>query len=175
MNIWNDLKNTTENNWLESELYDGVSGYQIQPGTKWNIGLSNIEIKELEEKFGFQFPIDYKAMLTVINGFDRPCVEVYEDEEYFEKTCYSYPEDFESLAEVFKDLKQYRQRVELALDNAGFNIDDIVGFVPLYSHRVLVVFHDKSLTPIVSILGDDVIVYDKSLLKYWQKEFEAVN
>ena len=50
--------------------------------------------------------------------------------------------------------------VNEALQVRGFDTSKVVGFVPLYGHRAMAVFTEKSLSPVISIhQGDDVIVY----------------
>jgi hypothetical protein len=74
--IWQHFKSKTEKKFKHTRLYSNTWGWQIQPGTQWNAGLSIEEIEELESLFGFAFPLDYKEMLSVINGFDRDQISI---------------------------------------------------------------------------------------------------
>ena len=50
---------------------DSLWGFQIRPNTKFKKGLDATQINELETQFGFEFPIEYKLMLAIINGLDK--------------------------------------------------------------------------------------------------------
>ena len=126
--------------------------------------------------FGFEFPDDYKSMLLIMNGFDRDGISidpVGEIEDQFERMIYIYPEDYERTKWLTEEIVEFIDYTKKPLSKAGFDTNLIVGFVPLYGHRALVVFQDKSLNPVISVhQGTDVIVYGNSLLEYWEKEFE---
>jgi hypothetical protein len=174
--IWQQFKIKTEKKFNKKALYSNLWGWQIQPGTKWNAGLSLEKIEELETLFGFEFPLDYREMLSVINGFDRNQISIDPDkirEDEFGGAMYKYPDDYEKSGWLTKEIHEFIDYTKGTLSEAGFPVEQIVGFVPLYTHRALVVFQDKSLSPVVSIhQGTDVIIYGNSLLRYWEREFE---
>ncbi len=62
--------------------------------------------------------------------------------------------------------------VKIALKELELAEKEIKGFIPLYSHRALVVFEDLELTPVISAVGNDVIIYGRVLVEYWKREFE---
>ncbi|AEA44625.1 SMI1/KNR4 family protein [Fluviicola taffensis] len=173
---WKKFKQRSEKKFRKIPLYFNCYGFQIQPGTKWNPGLNEFEIKSLEELFGFTFPDDYKSMLLTINGFDRDGISIDPDgeiEDEFERIIYIYPQDYERTKWLTEEIFEFINYTKEPLSKAGFDTNQIVGFVPLYGHRALVVFQDTSLSPVVSVhQGTDVIVYGNSLLEYWEKEFE---
>jgi hypothetical protein len=172
---WEKFKQRSEKKFRNASLYSNCYGFQIQPGTKWNSGLSLAEITLLEELFGFSFPDDYKAMLLTMNGFDRDGISIDpdgENEDEFERMIYMYPEDYEKTKWLTEEIYEFMDYTKAPLSEAGFDTDQIVGFIPLYGHRALVVFQDKSLSPVISVhQGTDVIVYGNSLLEYWEEEF----
>ncbi|MET1257653.1 hypothetical protein, partial [Aliikangiella maris] len=171
---WQHLRNLTESKWANCDLYEGVCGYQIQPGTKWNSGLKDSEVDSLQEQRGFTFPTMYREFLSELNGFDLDCVDFNaEDEpETYGRTCYQYPDDLERTQWLVNEIEENRKYVNEALKYEGFFYEDIEGFIPLYGHRALVVFKDKSLSPVISIVGDDVMVYGKTLEEYWRRELK---
>ena len=63
---------------LDSEYLnkDSLWGFQIRPNTKFKKGLNTTQINELETQFGFEFPIEYKLMLTLINGLDKKQISI---------------------------------------------------------------------------------------------------
>ena len=170
---WQDFKIKSERLFENLELFE-CYGYQIQSGTKWNSGLEASQIQELERMFGFIFPYEYKNMLLVINSFDRDEISIDPEnieEDDYDRRCYKYPEDFLKVQWLIKEIKENIEYVNEALLIEGFDINDVVGFVPLYLHRALVVFNDKTLTPVISIhQGTDVIVFGSSLMDYWERE-----
>lgn len=132
------------------------------------------EINDLERLFGFELPVDYKEMLSVMNGLDKDQISIdpegKEADEYG-RSLYWYPEDFNKPQWLISQFTEFEKYIHDALAYKGFDVKDIVGFVPIYSHRALVVFNDKGLSPVVSIHGDDVIVYGKNIMAYWEHEF----
>jgi len=152
---WIKFKNISEVALANVSLEKNVWGFQQQKGTKWNAGLSEDDIQALEDKFGEHISIDPDGVAS--------------DE--FQRRCYKYPDDFEDVQWVIEMANQYLKYAKNALESGGINSSDIEGFVPLYAHAVLVVFKDKTLSPVLSIWGNDIVVYGKSLKEYWCNEF----
>lgn len=173
---WQQLKEKTERKFERKQLYSNIWGWQIQPGTKWNVGLSLKEITDLEKLFGFEFPTDYKAFLSEMNSFDHDEISIDPDEECedeFGRTLYQYPQDYERTKWKVEELFEFINYTKEPLEKAGFDTEQIIGFIPLYGNRYLTVFSDKSLSPVISShQGTDVILYGNSLLEYWEREFE---
>lgn len=170
---WEEFKLKSEQKFNKLKL-ESVWGFQIQAGTRWNPGLQKRQIDELEKQFGFTFPLDYRQMLEVINGVDKEQIAINPEDhtEYeYQRRIYRYPEDFELTAHLRNEIEMNMEFVFEALHLSGFETSDVMGIVPLYEHRALVVFGDKNLSPVISIhQGDDVIVYGNSLMEYWGKE-----
>jgi len=170
---WRNFKENTEKVWKHAKPLQYIWGYQVRPGSTWNKGLNQEEIKSLEVKFGFKFPNDYVSMLGKLNGIDKEFINFHggEEKETYSRQCYKYPDDFEKVQWLVAEIAEFRKYVDEIIEECGLYPNDIVGFIPLYSHRALVVFNDKSLSPVISIVGDDVILYGNSLKEYWQNEF----
>ena len=170
---WQEFKIKSENKFKNIEI-ERCWGFQIQPGTTWNPGLKELEIESLEQLFGFQFPFDYKEMISNINGLDKDEVSIDpngKEADEFGRRMYKYPEDFETTLHLRQEIMENMNYVNEALQLSGFDTSKVIGFVPLYGHRALAVFTDKSLSPVISIhQGNDVIVYGKTLMDYWKRE-----
>lgn len=173
MNDWAKFKAITELLWEHRILYEhGVSGFQIQPGTKWNKGIEKEGIDDLELSFGFQFPFEYRSMLMSINGFDRPGVDCYDKEWIYSIKCYTYPDDISYVRGFITELNDNIKYVRLALRELNLSNSKIKGFIPIYSHRALVVLEDLTKTPVISAVYDDIVLYGSSLSNYWKTEFQ---
>lgn len=170
---WKTIKAKTERKWRNAKIDPYVWGLQTCPGNTWNDGLSEEEIKNLEKIFGFTFPDEYRSMLSVLNGFalDSINTNCQEENESYSRNCYKYPDDFERVRWLKEEIDEYRKFVNEVLFGQGFPSDEIEGFVPLYGHRALVVFKNKELSPVISIVGNDVVIYGKSLELYLENEF----
>ena len=173
-NLWKELKRCTEKSWEHAEIDPDCWGYQIVAGTRWNPGLSEHEINQLQHRLGFAFPSDYIEMLRTFNGFDRDCVDVRGGEEpsRHRRSFYKYPDDLLSQTWLLEDLETHRAIVNAVLEGEGFDSADVVGFIPIYGHRALVAFTDPTLSPVLSVVGSDAIIYGQDLQSYFRHEFD---
>ena len=171
---WREFKIQSELKWQTKKIKKGLYGYQIAPETKWNKGLSDLEILSFEQKIGFNLPVDYKEMLKVINGFDRDSINVYGNDghtySYF-RNCYKYPDDLNITKWLLEEIIENRQSVDEVLSEEGFDPAEVIGFIPIYGHRSMVVFNNLNLSPVISIVGSDVIIYGLDLMTYVRNEF----
>lgn len=157
------------------KLRDDVYGFQIQPNTKFTKGISRKEIDKLEILFGFDFPWDYRKMLLVFTNLDTPMISINPEDESDIKYSkdnffYNYPEDYDKSRWLIDDIEEFKIEAEAALTEAGFDVSQIVGYIPMYNHRALVVFKDKYLSPVISAWGSDIIMFGNNLKEYLQNE-----
>ena len=154
------LKAESEKLWGEKEIDGGMYGFQFQKGTKWLDGLTDDEIAEYEHEIGFKFPEIYKIYLRNMNGTDKQAINVYgESGEPYQHMVgfYSYPRDLE----IVKD------RINWILESFNITSDDleqkeIPHIMPILFHRFLVMDRcDRN--PVLSMYGEDVILYASSL------------
>ncbi|GAA4773816.1 hypothetical protein GCM10023230_25640 [Flavobacterium hankyongi] len=169
-----EIKFKIENKFKKIKVRNNVYGFQIQPKTRFLKGISRIEIEKLEQLFGFDFPWDYREMLLTIGGFDTLKISIDpkgEKETKFDDFFYQYPRDIDKSKWVLEDIDKFKTYAEDALIEAGFDVSKIVGYVPIYHHRALVVFENKYLSPVISVWGADIIVYGNNLKEYLKNEF----
>jgi hypothetical protein len=174
---WILFKKVTEKK-FQSQKLQSCWGFQIQKNTKWNVGLSLAQITDLELSLGLKFPFDYIEMLKVLNGFETLQISIDpegENEDEFERRCYKYPDDIEKTRWLVQDVNENIKYANKTLEEAGFDPTEVEGFIPLYGHRALVVLKNKEHSPVLSIWGDDIILYGESLIKYWCHEFSLRN
>ncbi len=148
---------------------------KVQPGTKWNNGLTEKEICVFENKLGFSLPLEYRVFLNTMNGFDTAqiCINSErKDKNIYEQAYYKYPRDLKTQTKLQLEIDRYQKNAYKVLSESGFDTDNIVGFIPTYAHRALVVFNDKSLSPVISVWGDDIVLLADDLIKYWILELD---
>src|SRR5260370_41101837 len=72
-----EFKRTTEAKWSTVSLDPMIYGFQFQPGTRWNRGLSDEVVAEYENGLGVRFPHDFKLFLKAPSGPDIPTLNLY--------------------------------------------------------------------------------------------------
>jgi SMI1 / KNR4 family (SUKH-1) len=172
---WKRFRATTEKKWADCNVCPNVWGYQIQPGTEWNPGLSKESIASFEDSLGFTLPNLYKEMLLEMNGFDRGCIDLHGSDgrpESYSRQCYKYLDDLPDVQWLLEEIGENQEYVYDALGELDLGSEEISGYVPLFSHRALVVTQDIELSPVISVVGDDVILYGKTISEYWGSEFD---
>jgi hypothetical protein len=99
-NFYSRFKQASEEKWQTLSLRPTIWGFQIQPGTLWNPGLSEEERVQYEVEVAFQFPSELRAFLKHMNGTDKPALDVRGssgEEHRFGSAFYSYPRDREVI------------------------------------------------------------------------------
>ncbi|WP_276381660.1 hypothetical protein [Flavobacterium sp. H4147] len=170
-----DIKYKAEKKFKRIKIRDDVWGFQVQSNAKFLKGISRKKIDELQTLFGFDFPWEYKEMLLIFSNIDTHLISINpEDEtdiEYGrENLFYEYPEDYEKSRWIIDEINENKSTAELVLTEAGFDISKIVGYIPMHNHRVLVVFEDKYLSPVISAWGADIIMFGNNLKEYLKNE-----
>ena len=92
------IKQLSKKYWESVELEE-CWGFQIQAGSKWKKGLSEIELKEFEIQIGFQFPKPLKNFFRTMNGLDKPGLNNNGNQGEIEygPTFYFFPDDIERI------------------------------------------------------------------------------
>lgn len=156
------------------QLRHDVWGFQIQPNTKFLKGISRKEIDQLQVLFGFDFPWEYREMLLTFSTLDTAQISIDPDNKEIEYSqenfFYQYPDDYEKSKWIINEIDKNKFVAESVLSEAGFNISKIVGYIPMHHHRVLVVFEDKYLSPVISVWGSDIIMFGNNLREYLKNE-----
>ncbi|MFW0738684.1 hypothetical protein [Flavobacterium sp. T12S277] len=170
-----EIKYKAEKNFKRIKLREDVYGFQIQPNAKFLKGISRKEIDALQVLFGFDFPWDYREMLLTFSNLDTDLISInpedksdieYASENFF----HQYPEDFEKSRRLIDEINENKFEAELALTEAGFDVSKIVGYIPMHNHRALVVFEDKYLSPVISVMQSDIIMFGNNLREYLENE-----
>src|SRR5476651_1749453 len=79
LSFFEEFKRASEFYWETVTLEKEIYGYQIQPGSKWKEGLSDNDLIKFESIMGFSFPVPLKNFYKVMNGLDRPGIDISGD------------------------------------------------------------------------------------------------
>ncbi len=168
------IRRRTEALWAATSPNRGVTGYQMQRGTRWNPGLGRDEMDAYERALGLRFPASLRCMLSVMNGTDLPAINFFGSSGHPVRECagvYAYPRNLALVRSMIADVQPDRTEIEDVLAEQGFRLEPGDGLVPIYSHRFLVCGADPLDSPVLSIQGTDAIVYGRSLAEYLGAEF----
>jgi hypothetical protein len=169
-----EFKHATEEKWLRP-VNPHIYGFQFQPGTRWNPGLSDGKIQEYENLLKTRFPHDFRAFLHAMNGTDLPTLNIYGYVPEPPNTSfgvYSYPRDVERVKHLAEAAREAKNEVTATMAEQGFDLSATATLVPIYEHRYLVCESDLEKSVVLSIYrNDDAILYGNSLQEYLQKEF----
>jgi len=165
-------ENKTEERFKNRNLKKNFYGYKVN--NKFYEGLNSDEINNLEKLFGFEFPSIYREMLSNFSGFYKETISVDPtgNEEIIKTDrLYNYPNDIKETQWLINQVNEFIDEVKYVIKDNGFDESEIEGFIPIYSHRVLVVFRNKRLSPVISIYSSDIIIYGNNLKDYLINEF----
>jgi len=169
------FRRDTESIWRDRPINPHVYGFQFQPGTRWNPGLSDDEIAEFEDVLSTKFPIDFRTFLRSMNGTDLPTLNVYGycgEPPRHSVGVYSYPRDLEIVRGLIEDVSKERVELMATMAGEGFALQASAALVPIYGRRYLVCTPSVDRSVVLSTDGsDDAIVYGNTLKEYLQREF----
>jgi hypothetical protein len=169
-----EFRRTTEKKWSETRLDSRVYGFQIQPGTRWNPGMTDEKITEYENFAEVCFPHDFRKFLGSMNGTDKETINIYGSSDYPASKSvgvYSYPRDMKLIRERLEDVYENRHGIVKDLAEQGFDLFSGLKLVPIYGHRYVVCTPDLDTSLIVSFAVSDTILYGNTLEEYLKKEF----
>ena len=154
------IKNLSEKYWSDIEINPNTYGYQIQKNSKWKQGLTEQQLKEFEKELAIEFPIELKNFYRVMNGLDKPGINVFGsngDDPGYNPVYYSYPDDLEEIRENINWIYESN-----GLDEDRIRKKEIPGIFPIVGHRFLIL--DKN-NQILSMYGDDIIFWTDNISK----------
>lgn len=155
------IKKSSEEYWTDTSLANEIYGFQVQPVSIWQDGLSDQSIESFEREIGFPFPNPLKNFYRTMNGLTKQGINIYgssKTEAAFRPIFYSYPHDLSLIKEIINDV--YLENNISIEKNANQEISKIF---PITGHRFMLV--DIPGNPILSIKGRDIIYYAENLSK----------
>ena len=178
MDFLNEFKRATEAKWNTQSIDPAVYGFQFQPGTRWNSGLSDEGIAEYQGAVGVKFPLDFKTFLRTMNGTSLPTLNIYGNSgepPRLSVGVYSYPRDIEIVRQRMKNIRDRRDEISANLSEQGFDLPVEAALVPIFSHRYMVCTSNPESSVVLSIVvnSTDAIVFANSMKEYLEREFLA--
>jgi hypothetical protein len=145
-------------------------------GVVFEAGLSQAEIQELEQRYGFVFPPDLKDFLMfalpVSKGFlnwrQADNVEIVKSLHWpYEGMCF----DIESNSFWLEEWGQRPASLDEAFAIAGKAIEHAPALIPIYGHRYMPDRPDEAGNPVFSVYQTDIVYYGCDLADYLENEF----
>jgi hypothetical protein len=169
------FKHASEAKWHARPINPRLYGFQFQPGTRWNPGLSDDKIAEYGNVLGVRFPSDFQAFLRAMNGTDLPTLSIYGYRPEPPNTSigfYSYPRDLKLIQRLMEEIREDRAALTTTLAEQGFDLPPTTNLVPINEHRYLVCSPDSDTSVVISVLNaEDATVVGNSLQEYLEAEF----
>lgn len=159
-----DFKRKTEARWASLKLNPNQYGFQFVPHTRWLPGLSEDQIRAYERDLNLVFPEDFRMLLRHLNGTNLETRDLHSG--MTRVGVYSYPRDLDRVRGL---MEEWRLEWPGVCDTYGLAPDDRC--VPIFGHRGILCRKRGGSTPVFSLWGDDVIVYEEDLRSYLVREF----
>ena len=139
-------------------------------------GLSSAEFDSVEQRFGFVFPPDLGALLTlglpVSEGFPNWRSGPHEElQQRLERPTEGICFDIEHNAFWYEPWGARPDDLEQAIDLARSHLATAPRLVPVYSHRYIVAEPSRAGNPILSVVQADIVCYGADLEDYLRREF----
>lgn len=153
----------------------------IKKGVKFETGLSKQEIIEVERVYNINFPTEYEEFLKegvpVSNGFYNWRDLSPKNISYIkEKMNIPFIDILNYCGEIDewpsawgtrpKNSQDLKRKIEMLLNEAP-------RLIPVYAHRYIPMLKEES--PVLSVMGLDIIYYGQNLFQYLEIEFGRKN
>ena len=136
-----DFKCRTEEYWRQITVDLTLYGFQFQPGTRWNPGLSENEVGLYEAGLGVALPEDLKKVLRAMNGTYLPTLNVYgysSGPVRQSAGVFSFPTDLGEVRRRAEDVEAHREQLVSTLAEQSVHLAREDSLVPTYIHRYVV-------------------------------------
>jgi hypothetical protein len=169
-----NLKQASEEKWRITSIRQDLWGFQFQPGTRWNSGLSDEGIARFETAVNARFPAVFRQFLRQMNGTDTPTLDVRGSSGERHRRgpgFYSFPADTERITRIIDEVERDRARLGATLKDEGFELSGVARLVPIFAHRAVVCDPASECSVVLSIYdATDAIVFGNSLQEYLERE-----
>ena len=170
-----EFKHRTEAKWRDRSINPNIHGFQIQPGTRSNHGLTDDQITAFEDVLKVRFPQVFRVFLRGMNGTDLSTLNVYGycgEPPRHGVSVYSYPREVELVRALVEAMLLDRDVLIATMAEQGFDLPPSPDLVPIDGHRYVLCTPDRDGSVVLAINGaDDAIVYGNSLQEYRERAF----
>jgi hypothetical protein len=163
LSFFRQLKRISELHWETVELTEHTYGYQIQQGSRWKNGLNDDDLKKFEKTMGFAFPESLANFYKVMNGLDRPGIDISDNTSLFCPLFYSFPDDLDLIEENINWIYESNTVNQMQIMKTG-----ISRIFPVFAHRFILI--DQPKNPILSMYGNDIIYWADNISKLLIKD-----
>ncbi len=152
------IKKESERFWEQVDL-DICWGFQIQEGSKWKKGLSELQLEDFQKQLGITFPESLKNYYRTMNGLDKPGIDNNggQGEIEFGATFYSYPDDLHKMKSLIEWIMEDND-----ITDDIVNTQNVPSIIPYLRHRFLILDTEET---VLSMFGNDIIVWAENLSK----------
>lgn len=169
LSFFETIKKESEILWADTYPNKKIYGFQIQQDSKWRKGLTDTELHDFENTFGFTFPSPLRNFYKIMNGLTKKGINLLGSDGSpftYRSVFYSYPDDVQLIQELIDWI--YKAKSLNVQDIESLKISRIF---PVYGHRFMLI--DIPGNPILSMYGDDIIYYSDNLSKLLVNEIFA--
>ncbi|WP_160716471.1 SMI1/KNR4 family protein [Chitinophaga solisilvae] len=159
--FFEQLRELSDRHWAGSSLDHDIFGFQVQPGTTWNPGLSAAELKAFEAAVGFTFPAPLRHFYEVMNGLDKPGVNIYGSSGHtpaYTPVFYAFPNDMDRIQNLLQWIYSANN-----ITAGRLRAEGISRIFPICGHRFMLV--DVPGNPVLSMYGSDIIYWTDNISK----------
>jgi hypothetical protein len=172
--FYSQFRRASEERWQNISIQPQIWGYQIQPGTRWNSGLSEDDLARYEKEMDIRFPPELRAFFRGMNGTDKAALDTRGssgEEPRLGPAFYSYPRDIELIRRLIDSAWTDPEQLRDTLSEEGFQLEENAKLLPIYAHRYVVCSPTTESCVVLSIWdASDSIVYGNSLQAYLKRE-----
>jgi len=150
--------------------------YFSKLGIRFDIGLSDSEIGQVEDKYGFEFPPDLRDLLQFGLPINSGFINWRNDSEdeirgrldwLFEGIYFDVGHNSFWLEEWGEKPTNPKDALRIVKGH----VDKAPKLIPIYSHRYIPDAPNEKGNPVFSVYQTDIIVYGEDLGTYLQNEF----
>lgn len=157
-----------------------LKAHLIRPGVRDGVtlepGLTEPELTAVEEKFGFEFADDHRAMLAEVLPTGSSWPDWRHGDESALRRSADWPVegvlfDVENNAFWHKSWGERPSDDDAAVEEARAHLATVPRMIPVYAHRCLPAGRGSFGYPVLSMYQTDIIYYGCDLLDYVAHEF----
>jgi hypothetical protein len=139
-------------------------------------GLTDAEVGQVQERFGFRFPPDLRALLQYALPVSPECPNWRDESEESLRWRLGWPRhgilsDVEHDAFWVDEWGPRPADISAAIEVASQEIARAPVLIPVYSHRYIPDEPHLSGNPVFSVYHTDIIYYGANLAEYFANEF----